>query len=400
MRRAILGLGLVSTLALPLGSTACVTEEIESSPTPAVKPSAAPPGKDTTGVLKRLGRASQFLIGHGNDLPGAEKNFDFAQAGIYSLPVKLDIHYVYLTGLAGEKGWPDDNDGNFVSVIANIDAAKSVTSMFTLYQMASRDDGDLSGLADTDFMTKYWSGVRRMFDQLGKLGKPALAHIEPDFWGYAQEASKKSDPSTVRVLVKGLVTECKDLPDDLSGFGRCVVRLGRALAPQTLIGFHASTFGAPGNPAAVGDFLRAVGGAEADMVVLETLDRDAGCFEAKVDPNCDRDDGGYYWDETNTTSPNFKEHLAWARTIHDRVGLPLLWWQMPLGVPASAPGQAKKYRDNRVKYLFEHTRDFAEAGGFGAAFGVGAPNQTDITTDGGQFARAVTKYYAAPLKLE
>ena len=31
------------------------------------------------------------------------------------------------------------------------------------------------------------------------------------------------------------------------------------------------------------------------------------------------------------------------------------------------------------------------------AFGVGAPNQTDITTDGGQFARAVSRYYESPL---
>jgi hypothetical protein len=33
------------------------------------------------------------------------------------------------------------------------------------------------------------------------------------------------------------------------------------------------------------------------------------------------------------------------------------------------------------------------------AFGTGAPNQTDVTTDGGQFASAVAKYYAAPLAI-
>src|SRR6185436_6459003 len=167
--RTVLGIGLLSALALPIGSTACVTEELEAAPTPVKPPGEAPPAKDSKGGVAKLGRTSQFLIGHCNDLPGAEKNFDFAQAAIYSLPAKLDIHYVYLTGLAGEQGWPDDNDGNFVSVIANIDASKNVTPMFTLYQMASRDDGDLSGLEETDFMTKYWSGVRRMFDQLGKL---------------------------------------------------------------------------------------------------------------------------------------------------------------------------------------------------------------------------------------
>ncbi len=404
MGRPAATLALLTMLALPAGALSCTDEGEVTGPALAGTGQGkgeAPPGKDRQGVLRKLERPKQFLIGHGNDLPGAEKNYDFTQAGIYTLPAKLDIHYVYLTGLAGQGGWPDDNDGNFVSVIANIDVAKGATPMFTLYQMASLGDGDLSGLTSTDFMTKYWKGARRMFEQLGKLGKPAIAHIEPDFWGYAQQRSKASNAATVKVLVKGLVAECKDLPDDLSGFGRCIVRLGRALAPKTLIGLHASSFGAPGNPVGVADFLRACGGFDADIVVLETLDRDAGCFEAKVDPACKRDDGPYYWDETNATSPSFKDHLAWARAIHERTNLPLLWWQTPLGVPSTNPGgSAKKYRDNRVKYFFEHTAEFAAAGGFGAAFGVGAPNQTDITSDGGQFARAVTKYYGAPLLLE
>ena len=82
-------------------------------------------------------------------------------------------------------------------------------------------------------------------------------------------------------------------------------------------------------------------------MVLETLDRDAGCFEAAIDPNCQRGGGPWYWDESNATSPNFREHLEWARAIHEGTGRPLLWWQMPFGVPSDVPGVdvGKKRRD-------------------------------------------------------
>ena len=57
--------------------------------------------------------------------------------------------------------------------------------------------------------------------------------------------------------------------------------------------------------------------------LVETLDRDAGCFEAKGQ-GCSREDGPWYWDETNKTSPNFAEHLGWAATISENTGMPLL----------------------------------------------------------------------------
>ena len=62
-------------------------------------------------------------------------------------------------------------------------------------------------------------------------------------------------------------------------------------------------------------------------------------------------------------------------------------------------GTAGKYRDNRVHYVFSHIAEFTAAGGLGITFGVGAGNQTYITTDGGQFQNAVTSYVAAPVTL-
>ncbi|MCA9639029.1 MAG: hypothetical protein KC492_00005, partial [Myxococcales bacterium] len=89
-----------------------------------------------------------------------------------------------------------------------------------------------------------------------------------------------------------------------------------------------------------------------------------------------------------------------AKTIGQKVGKPILWWQVPFGVPSDTPGgTAGHYRDNRVKYIFEHVQELIDAGGVGVTFGTGAGNQTYIDSDGGQFDAAVVKYYASPVAL-
>ncbi|MCC7539640.1 MAG: hypothetical protein IT379_25685 [Deltaproteobacteria bacterium] len=227
-------------------------------------------------------------------------------------------------------------------------------------------------------------------------GRPAVVHVEPDFWGYAQQMSG-GDPSSVEVRVN-TAPGCADLPNDLSGFGRCWARMARAIAPMSLIGFHASRWA--GAPADMIAFLTGAGATDTDFIGMDPLDRDAGCFEAHVDPQCQRNDGPWYWDETNTTSSNFHEYLAFSRQISEGLGRPIIWWQIPFGVPSDTPGgTAGRYRDNRVRYFFAHIDELVAAGGVAAAFGTGAGNQTYITTDDGQFERAVTGYYAAPVAL-
>ena len=336
-------------------------------------------------VAIRLGRSPNFLIGMGNDLAN-----DHGQDGAYTLGVTLDLHYAYLVGLAGQGGWPDWNaNGTFVNILTDSADARGVVPMFSFYQMAAWGEANTSVLTNDAFMAPYWSGARLLFQRLAAFGKPALVHLEPDFWGFAQQ--QNGNPAAIPARVKAHAPECSDLPDDLTGVGRCLVRLARTIAPKAVIGFHASPWS--GGTAATVAFLNAIGASQADLVVIETLDRDAGCFEAAVDPNCQRGGGPWYWDEANATSPSFREHLAWAKAISDGVGLPLLWWQMPFGVPSDKPGGSPgHYRDNRVRYLFAHPDEFVAAGGVGAVFGTGAGNQTYITSDGGQFRSAVTGY--------
>ena len=327
----------------------------------------------------------------GNDL---NNNHDLD--GAYTLGPTLDLHYAYLVGLQGQGGWPDWNTGGtFVDLLATSAKKKGVTPMYTLYSMAANGDGDTSHVTNDTFMQAYWDGAKLLFQRVGGLGVPTVVHLEPDWWGYSQQFSPDG---TKAVHVKALAPDCAALTDDFRGLAGCLITLAHKYAPNAVIGFHASSWGAP-TAAGVVSFMKTIGADKADFVATDMLDRDAGCFEAAVDPNCTRT-GSFYWDESNTASPNFHEHFVWAKAIADGMGIPLMWWQVPFGQPSATPGgTAGHYRDNRVHYMFAHMDELMAVGAVGAAFGTGAGNQTYIDTDNDEFKTAVTSYFAAPATL-
>jgi hypothetical protein len=259
--------------------------------------------------------------------------------------------------------------------------------------MATLGDGNLAGLSDATFMTSYWDTTKLMYQRLAIYDKAAVINFEPDFFGYVQRQAPGGDPTAMLVHV-ALAADCADLPDDATGFGRCLVRLGRTYAPKAVLGFSPSTWGA-NTLGEVIAFMNQIGVPGSDAVIMQTLDRDAGCFEAATESNCQRAGSGWYWSDAD-----FQGALDEARQIHDGLGKPLLWWQTPLGVPSATPGgTTKHYRDNRVQYLFAHPGDFVAVGALGIVFGAGADNQTDITTDSGQFRTAAAAYRASPAAL-
>jgi hypothetical protein len=332
----------------------------------------------------RGGPGCHFLVGMGNDL-----NNNHDQDGAYTLGPTLDVHYTYLSGLPTKGGWPDWNaNGSFVNLLTDSADRHGVTPMFTLYMMA----GNVAMTTDDASMNLYWQAAKLMFQRLAIFGKAALVHFEPDFWGFAMQ---QSAGATARAIVTAHAPDCAGLPDNVIGMADCLVKLGRTYAPKAMLGFHVSTWGF--TTAQIVQFFKAIHADRADLLVTDMLDRDAGCFEAHTDMNCQRNDGPWYWDESNVAKPNFHDNLASWKAIHDGLGLPLMWWQIPFGVPSTTPGgTAGHYRDNRVHYMFNHIDEFVAAGGVGAVFGGGAANQTYITTDGGQFQSAVTKYFASP----
>jgi hypothetical protein len=338
-------------------------------------------------IARKLGREPNFLIGMGNDLPD---DYNWENAGIYTLGASLDIHYVYLT-----QGWQDWNPGGyFAQVIAEVDMAKGATPMSTVYGITGQGENTFGVLVDDSYMTPYWNAAKVLMQRYAEIDTPAIVHLEPDFWAFSQQESG-GNPTSVPAR---LHPDCKSLPQDISGMARCWIKLARDNAPKVVIGLHASEWAA-GSGNEVGSFLNKLGAGEGDIVVIDMLDRDAGCFEDGKLEQCQRD-GTFYLDETNATSPNFHERLDFAKQVHTTTGKPILWWQLPLGVPSTTPGGTPgHFRDNKVHYLFSHVQEFVDAGGLGAAFGTGAGDQTFVTTDGGQLDKAVKGYYAAPVAL-
>ena len=339
------------------------------------------------GVLaKALGRSQRLLVGLGTTDVSAIQNQSLTP----------DIYDQYLVG-AGASGWPSWNSpsGAYVQVVAQRADQVGAVPMFTLYQMATRGDGVLTGLTDTSFMKDYWDNTRLLFQQLATYGKPALVNFEPDFWGYAQRVN--ADPTQMFVYVN-TNPDCATLPNTVAGMAACLIQTARSYAPQAYVGFPPSLF-SDLLPTEV-SYMQKLGAGQADFVVMQTLDRDAGCFEAQSSVgSCVRSGSKWYWDETNTTSPTFTEHFATANSFFQGLGRPLLWWQTPLGVPAATASKQSPWRDNRVRYFLSHPSELVAAGGVGVVFSPGESTQTNVTTDGGQFKTYSKAYFANPSAL-
>jgi hypothetical protein len=367
------------------------------------------------------GGTPHFLIGLGGSDDAA-----------YTLGVTMDLHYVYLVGFSDAGGWTTWNPGgSYVDIVANASHAAGTTPMFTYYAMALEYEQGRDSLRDAARMDVYLSDLKLMFTRLGALGFPAVVHIEPDFFGYMQQkmVTDSLTPDTYDVALQtSNFHDCDALPQTAHGWIQCILQLRDANAPLLKVGFAASAWGdsydamdptAPIEAKAQSHaaFLSAMGADQADLVVVEALDRDAGYWEThKVVETpvgsgnwvlttipCSVDSGQrgrVYWDEANVALPNFSQHLRWVSALTTALTLPALWWQLPLGVPsATCGGSDHAYRDNRVHYFFAHPDELIAAGGLGAAWGTGADLQTYVDSDGNQFRDAVTAYYAAPIAL-
>jgi Calx-beta domain-containing protein len=370
-----------------LGSPATATVTITGSGTTGA-------GTGPAAVLaKKLGLPSRLLLGLGGQSAVANPI-----STILSQALTVDMFDEYL----GTGDWTSWNSPpcDYVCVVAQKANSIGAIPMYTYYQMANNGDGNISVISDTSFMATYWSRIKIFYQDLATYGKPALVNLEPDFWGYAEQHSTGGDPTKLAALVSSN-PDCATLPDNVAGVAGCLMAMARKYAPNAYVGFPPSAWG--GNTDAdVIAFMNAIGAQNADFIVQQTLDRDAGCFEVTPQPSyCTRSGTGWYWDETNQTHPNFQDHLTTTLAYHTGIGnLPVIWWQTPEGVPSATPGgTVNHYRDNRVHYFLTHPAELTAAGGLGVVFGDGDSHSTSIGTDGGQYQSLSGAYFAAPTPL-
>ena len=348
---------------------------------------ASSPVAATTALVTRLGKPARVLLGLGAGNPLDQMK---------SQDIHPDIVDAYLVGV-GAGAWPTWNspDGAYITYTAQAIQAYGAIPMFTLYQMTALGEGNLSGINDAAFMNNYWAQVRLMYQRIAALGTPVLINLEPDFWGFLAAQAPDRDATRVAAVVSSQ-SECSGLPNTAGGLGQCLVQMGRQIAPKALVGFPPAFWS--GTAAAIGAQMRAVGAHQADFIVAQTSDRDAGCWEVPSPPaECTGRSGPFYWDASNTTSPNFHDSQRQISDYRAALGngLPILWWQTPMGVPSDTPGGTDlHYRDNRVDYMLRNAQEYGDTHTFAFVFSAGGSVQTSISTDGGQFARLSAQYLA------
>lgn len=326
-------------------------------------------------------------------------------SGQYALGAPLQILDVYMVGMNDTGGWPTWNsDGNgagaYVNVIFDKAKAHAAVPMYTLYQMIASGlgNGGIDCFNDQSCMTTYWSDLRNMLQRIGSYGSPAMLNVEPDLTGYAQQMN--NNPASIPVRTS-TASECSGLPANLVGYASCILKFRDQYAPKLHVGFNVSDW--LGQDQAIA-FLSSMGVGSGDFLVMQTLDRDVGCFEIQdAAGECNNGRTANYWGDSDWTS-----YVASMKRYYRAYQLPLVWWQTPMGVPADSPGRnanaASGYRDNRSSYFFGNVADLVDAGGLAAVFGQGQGQQADISTDilpGGahQFKTNLGKYVSAPVPI-
>jgi Calx-beta domain len=367
-----------------LGSTTTATVAVSGTASAGTSSPAAT-------LAAKLGKPSRFLVGI-----GAQGEFDpFAVATSQGLQVDIVERY-----LAGDWTTWNSPPCDYVCVVGKGADTLGAIPMFTQYQMANNGDGNLAGINDPTFMGTYWSRLKLMYQDIATYGKPVLVNFEPDFWGFVERQAPSGDPTKLPAVVSSN-PDCSTLANDVTGLARCLVVMARKYAPKAYVGYPYSSWGG-NSDAEVIAFMNAIGAQNADFIVQETSDRDAGCFEHVPQlSECARAGTGWYWDESNVTHPNFHDHFADVQKYHAGIGnLPIVWWQTPLGVPSTTAGGSDfHYRDNRVHYFLTHAAEMAAVGGLGVVFSSGEGHQTNVTTDGGQFQVLSGQYRSNPTPL-
>jgi hypothetical protein len=245
--------------------------------------------------------------------------------------------------------------------------------MFTYYELlhssgTGEGASEVAAANNAELMGRYLADWRFLLQTIGS--SKAMLHIEPDFWGFARQVN--SDPTQVHAAVASAnPTDCTSQPDTVAGLSRCMIAMVRKYAPNASVGLHASPWlsAQAGDGTSTGAFMLALGADRGDFVVVDLSDRDAGYYQS-IGRNT-------WW--TDADELNF---LAWSKAVSDKVGKPVVMWQIPVG-NMGLNNTAMHWQDNRVDYLFAHLGAVVQAGTTALMFGSGESQQTTPETDGG-----------------
>ncbi len=318
---------------------------------------------------------------------------------------RFPFRYQYLAGGANTgQGWATWNEnGSFVTRYIRESVARKMTPVFPYYMLlqskpAGGDEAqtDLAHVNSVTVMRTYYADLKLFFRRAHQATKkPVVLHVEPDFWGYAEQASTGDEASTVPAAVASTgLPELAGLPNTVAGFAQAVVALRDRLAPNVILAYHMSIWGTmhdivyekPSNAtvrryaARSAAFERSLG-AHFDIAFGEYSDRDAGFYQVvQGNPKL--------WFKP----ADFRRHLLYMKTFVHAAKLRMVIWQIPYGntIMRAESNTWNHFQDNRVQWLLgdfgrAHLRAYAKAGVVAFLFGRGADGPTcacDAAKDG------------------
>ena len=308
------------------------------------------------------------------------------------------FRYQYLAGGVNTgQGWSTWNPGGtFVTRYIRESAAHHVTPVFSYYMVRQSLPGsgvgnelqaDIGNLDNPGTMRALLADLKLFFQRAGATRRRVVLHVEPDLWGYVEQASRSDDASTVPALVSAAgMPQLKGLPDTAAGFAQAVKRLRDRYAPRVLLAYHLSVWGTKvdialqnppnaqvkrlGHRAAA--FYRSLH-THFDLTFAEFSDRDSG-FKQKI-----YGDGGASWWNAADFARDVRFLSTYSRAAHQRI----VMWQIPLGnrEMRAENNTWGHFQDNRVEWLLgrhsaRHLAAYRRAGVIAFLFGGGADGTT------------------------
>jgi hypothetical protein len=299
--------------------------------------------------------------------------------------------YQYLAGGVNTgNGWAGWNEnGTFVTRYIDESRKARITPVFTYYMIRQSRPGsdtgdeakaDIGNLRNAQTMRAYWADLTLFFRRAGSTHRRVILHVEPDIWGYLEQAGATK-------LARA--------------FSRRVVWLRNRYARKVQLGYQLSVWGTKTDIAIQDPSMREVDRLAKKAATFYKSLRTR--FEVVFGEFSDRDSGfkEHIWGQSHKdawwTTDDFARHVRFLARFHRFVRRPIFLWQIPLG-NTSLPDTWGRFRDNRPQWLLgtgsaAHRKAYARAGVRALLFGGGADGTTSEQTDGGWFLRHAGAYY-------
>lgn len=254
----------------------------------------------------------------------------------------------------------------------------------------------LGNLNNTSTMQAYYANLKLLFQRAAEFpSNKVVLHVEPDMWGFIQQAATGDNAATVSVSVASSgMADVSGLPNTAAGLAQAIVRLRNLYGPNVILAYHVSDWGTGTDIALqepsdsqvdqLGDRAAAYYhslGVEFDVVFSELGDRDAGFDQVYngMGPEA-------WWSDAD-----FVRHARFIGRFVQGSGKRIVLWQVPVGNTRMRAMNNTNFhfQDNRVEKLLDEPsrarlQTYVNAGVMAFLFGGGhywATSPVDAAND-------------------